>query len=162
VFWTSVIVSEKSRAGAPDLLRLFVFLKKPFEQDQVFFFIAQERDAHVLGDVIISFGGLDDFFVLLAGGVFGFDHGFDHADNVGGVFAGLFLVAELHALGAGGEAAQLFDALGQLRGVADFGSDVGGERFFDFLSADAVEIGAVGDIVHDRLQLHRVGGLQEF
>ena len=40
-------------------LRLLVFLQESFEQDEVFFLVAQERDAHLLRHVVIAFGGLN-------------------------------------------------------------------------------------------------------
>jgi hypothetical protein len=50
------------------LSALFVFFEEAFEQHQVFFLIAQQRDAHILRHVIASFGGLNDFLVMFASG----------------------------------------------------------------------------------------------
>ena len=50
------------------LSALFVFLQEAFEQPQMLFPIAQQRDAHILRHVVVPFGGLNDFLVMFASG----------------------------------------------------------------------------------------------
>jgi hypothetical protein len=50
------------------LSALFVFFEEASEQHQVFFLIAQYRDAHFLHYVVVPFGGLNSFLVMFASG----------------------------------------------------------------------------------------------
>ena len=112
----------------------------------MFFLVRQEPDAKILRYVILSVGGLDDFLVLSAGRLFGRDHGFDHADNVGGVGGGLLLSAEVQRIGTRHRAAQLLDPLSQLLGMKNLGIDVDGKRLLDLFGANAVKVDAAGNV----------------
>ena len=48
----------------------------------MFFFVPEDRDAQILGYVVISVSCLDDFSVLIDGSGFGIDHRLDDSGHV--------------------------------------------------------------------------------
>ena len=58
-------------------------------------------------------------------------------------------------------AAELLDAVGKLLGVADFAPHIGAQRLLDLFGPHAVEIRAVGQIIHHGLEFHAVALQQE-
>ena len=125
-------------------------------------FVGEQADAQILGDVIFAVGGANDLLVMRTSGRLGFDHRFDHRHHVGRVFRGLPLIAKGHRRRAGHQPAELFDPRGQRLGVRKLLDDVGGQRFLNLLGPHTVEVRAVGQIIHDRLKLHAVTGLEQF
>ena len=50
------------------LSAFFLVLQEAFEQHQMLFRIAQQRDAHIMRHLVVPFGGLNDFLVMFASG----------------------------------------------------------------------------------------------
>src|SRR5215210_263360 len=139
-----------------------VLPEEPLEEPAVALLVAKNRDHHVVGDGVDLLGLLDDARVVLYGAVLGVYYALDYVDHVDLVPRRLELLLDgLEVHRARHRAVELLDALRELLRVRQLLLDVLLDVLLDLLGPDAVRVDGAGDVVHHRLELHEVCGLQE-
>jgi hypothetical protein len=132
------------------------------EQAAVALLVVEDVDRHVLRDPVDAVGRLDDAVVVLDRARLGLDHAADHVHDVGLVLWRLEVgLLRLEVERARHDAVQLLDPRAEAPGVAELVLDVAAQRLDDLLGAYAVGVDRVGEIAHDRLDLHPVGLRQQ-
>src|SRR5262249_61864968 len=101
------------------------------------------RDERVVGRDVFGFGAEDAL---------------NPADHVGRVGRRLHVaLRQVNVLAAGDRAAELLDAVADLRSMLQLALNVGGQRLLDEIGADAIQYQAVREVVQDSFDLHAIG-----
>src|SRR4051794_4931702 len=140
----------------------FVLAQEALEEATVALLVVQDIYDHVVRDRVYVLGLLDDVRVVLDRAVFGIDDALYDVHDIDLVLRWLELVLagfELHR--ARNYTVKLLDARSEELGVPELLLNIFLYVLLDLLGPHAVGVDGVGDVVHDRFQLHKIRRLEQ-